>query len=116
MDNPNCFGEQQKIQDFVRNFTLRQTFIWSDMSTEEPSIEGRLREIIIKQFGEGEKTVTPETSFVNDLGADSLDIVEIVMELEDEFDVSIPDEDAEKMQTVGDAAKYINEHTQKSGA
>jgi acyl carrier protein len=50
------------------------------------------------------------------LGADSLDIVEIVMELEDEFDVSIPDEDAEKMQTVGDAVKYINEHTQKSGA
>ena len=83
------------------------------MSTEEPSIEERLKEIIIKQFGDGEKTVTLETSFVNDLGADSLDIVELVMELEDEFDVSIPDEDAEKMQTVGDAVKYINEHTQK---
>jgi len=83
------------------------------MSTEEPSIEERLKEIIIKQFVDGEKTVTLETSFVNDLGADSLDIVELVMELEDEFDVSIPDEDAEKMQTVGDAVKYINEHTQK---
>jgi len=83
------------------------------MSTEGPSIEERLKEIIIKQFGDGEKTVTLETSFVNDLGADSLDIVELVMELEDEFDVSIPDEDAEKMQTVGDAVKYINEHTQK---
>jgi acyl carrier protein len=77
------------------------------------SIEERLKEIIIKQFGEGEKTVTLETSFVNDMGADSLDIVELVMELEDEFDVSIPDEEAEKMQTVGDAVKYINEHTQK---
>ncbi len=83
------------------------------MSTEEPSIEERLKEILIKQFEEGEKTVTLETSFVNHLGADSLDIVELVMELEDEFDVSIPDEDAEKMQTVGDAVKYINEHTQK---
>jgi len=86
------------------------------MSTEEPSIEERLKEIIIKQFGEGEKTVTRETSFVNDLGADSLDVVELVMELEDEFDVSIPDEDAEKMQTVGDAVKFINEHTQKNDA
>ena len=83
------------------------------MSTEEPSIEEKLKEIVIKQFGEGEKTVTLESSFVNDLGADSLDIVELVMELEDEFDVSIPDEDAEKMKTVGDAVKYINEHTQK---
>ncbi len=81
------------------------------MSTEEPSIEERLKEILVKQFGEGEKPVTLETSFVNDLGADSLDIVELVMELEDEFDVSIPDEDAEKMQTVGDAVKYLNEHT-----
>jgi acyl carrier protein len=86
------------------------------MSTEKPSIEERLKEIVIKQFGESEKPVTLETSFVNDLEADSLDIVELVMELEDEFDVSIPDEDAEKMQTVGDAVKYINEHTQKNGA
>lgn len=83
------------------------------MSTEEPSVEEKLKELVIKQFGEGEKTVTLESSFVNDLGADSLDIVELVMELEDEFDVSIPDEDAEKMKTVGDAVKYINEHTQK---
>ncbi len=81
------------------------------MSTEGPSIEERLKEIIIKQFGESEKTVTLESSFVNDLGADSLDIVELVMELEDEFNVNIPDEDAQKMQTVGDAVKYINEHT-----
>ena len=86
------------------------------MSTEEPSIEERLKEILIKQFGESENTITLESSFVNDLGADSLDIVELVMELEDEFDLSIPDEDAEKMQTVGDAVKYINEHTQKNSA
>ncbi len=85
------------------------------MPTEEPSTEERLKEIIIKQFGEGEKMVTLETSFVNDLGGDSLDMVELVMELEDEFNVNIPDEDAQKMQTVGDAVNYINEHTQKKG-
>ncbi len=83
------------------------------MSTEEPSIEERLKEIIIKQLGGSEKPVTLETSFVNDLEADSLDIVELVMEFEDAFGLSIPDEDEEKMQTVGDAVKYINEHTQK---
>ncbi len=79
-------------------------------------VEERLKEIIIKQFEEDEKPVTLESSFVNDLGADSLDIVELVMELEDAFDVNIPDEDAQKMQTVGDAVKYINEHTHKNGA
>ncbi len=70
------------------------------MSTEEPPMEDRIKEIIIKQLGKGEKPVTLETSFVNDLGADSLDIVELVMEFEDTFDMSIPDEDAEKIQTV----------------
>ncbi len=80
------------------------------------SIEERLKEVIIKQLGDGEKSVTLDTSFVNDLGADSLDIVELVMEPEDAFDLSIPDEEAEKMQTVGDVVTYINEHTQKNGA
>ncbi len=79
------------------------------MSTEE-SVEEKVKEIIVKQMGANKDQVTPETSFINDLGADSLDTVELVMELEDAFDVSIPDEDAEKMQTVGDAMKYIKEH------
>ena len=86
------------------------------MSTEEPPIEDRIKEIIIKQLGKGEKPVTFESSFINDFGADSLDIVELVMEFEDTFDMSIPDEDAEKIQTVGDAVNYIKEHTQKNGA
>ncbi len=86
------------------------------MSTEEPSVEERLKDIIIKQLGGSEKPITLETSFVNDLEADSLDIVELVMEFEDAFGLSIPDEDAEKMQTVGDAVKYINEHTLKNSA
>ncbi|MFQ5685470.1 MAG: acyl carrier protein [Candidatus Scalindua sp.] len=82
------------------------------MSTEEPSIEERLKEIILNHFGEGENPVTLETSFMDDLDADSLDIVELVMDLEDEFDINIPDEDAQKMQTVGDAVNYIKENTQ----
>ncbi len=79
------------------------------MSTEE-SVEEQVKEIIVKQMGVNKDQVTPETSFINDLGADSLDTVELVMELEDAFDVSIPDEDAEKIQTVGDAINYIKEH------
>ncbi len=79
------------------------------MSTEEPSIEEQVKEIIIKQMGVNKDQVMPETSFINDLGADSLDTVELVMELEDAFDVNIPDEDAEKIQTVGDAINYIKE-------
>ena len=79
------------------------------MSTEE-SVEERVKEIIVKQMGVNKDQVAPETSFINDLGADSLDTVELVMELEDAFDVSIPDDDAEKIQTVGDAINYIKEH------
>jgi acyl carrier protein len=77
----------------------------------EESIKDRVVNIISEQMGVGKDRITPETSFVNDLGADSLDTVELVMEFEDEFDINIPDEDAEKIQTVGDAIKYIEEHT-----
>ncbi|MDP6381395.1 MAG: acyl carrier protein [Phycisphaerae bacterium] len=75
------------------------------------SIEERVANIVAEQMGVDKAQITPETSFVNDLGADSLDTVELVMEFEDEFDISIADEDAEKIQTVGQAAKYIEEHT-----
>ncbi len=74
-------------------------------------VEKKVTEIVSEQLGVSGDEIKMETSFVNDLGADSLDTVELVMEFEDEFDINIPDEDAEKIQTVGEAVKYIKEHT-----
>lgn len=71
------------------------------------AIENRVIEIISEQMGADKSEITRETSFINDLNADSLDTVELVMEFEDEFDMSIPDEEAEKIQTVGAAIDYI---------
>lgn len=72
-----------------------------------PSVAERVVELVSKQMGVNAQQVTPQTSFVNDLGADSLDTVELIMEFEDAFDMNIPDEEAEKIQTVGDAIEYI---------
>ena len=72
------------------------------------SIEERVKKIVVEQLGVGEDQVTPEASFVDDLGADSLDTVELVMALEEEFDTEIPDEEAEKITTVQQAIDYIN--------
>jgi len=72
-----------------------------------PSIEERVAKIVCDQMGTTPDKIARETSFINDLGADSLDTVELVMEFEDEFEISIPDEDAEKIQTVGAAVDYI---------
>ncbi len=73
-------------------------------------VDKKVVEIVSEQLGVAADQIKMETSFVNDLGADSLDTVELVMEFEDEFDINIPDEDAEKIQTVGEAVKYIKEH------
>jgi acyl carrier protein len=72
------------------------------------TLEDRLKTIIVDQLGVEAEKVTPNASFINDLGADSLDIVELVMAMEEEFDLEIPDEEAEKIKTVGDAANYLN--------
>ena len=72
------------------------------------SIEQQVKAIVAEQLGVKEEEVTNDASFVDDLGADSLDTVELVMEFEDEFEINIPDEDAEKIMTVGDAVKYIS--------
>jgi len=75
------------------------------------TIEKRVKEIVAEQLGVEESQVTNEASFMDDLGADSLDTVELVMALEEEFEIEISDEDAEKIQTVQDAVDYITEHT-----
>jgi len=74
------------------------------------AIAEKVKKMIVEQLGVNESEVVPEAKFIDDLGADSLDIVELVMALEDEYGIEIPDEDAEKIETVGDAIRYIEEH------
>ncbi len=78
------------------------------MSSEE--VFERVKGVIVEQLGVAENNVTMEASFIDDLGADSLDIVELIMALEEEFDTEIPDSDAEKIVTVGDVVEYIKDH------
>ena len=78
------------------------------MSTEE--IFNKVKEIIVEQLGVAETAVVPEASFIDDLGADSLDIVELIMALEEEFEIEIPDADAEKVVTVNDVVEYIKDN------
>ena len=79
---------------------------------ESEEIFEKVKNIIVEQLGVSEGTVTMESSFIDDLGADSLDIVELVMALEEEFDMEIPDSDAEKVVTVADVVEYIKENVQ----
>jgi len=76
-------------------------------------VADRVKEIIVEQLGVNPDQVTPEAKFIEDLGADSLDTVELVMAFEEEFGAEIPDEDAEKLQSVGDVIKYIEERGEK---
>jgi acyl carrier protein len=78
------------------------------------AVEDRVKQIIVEQLGVDEAEVTPNASFVDDLGADSLDTVELVMAFEEAFEIEIPDEDAEKIRTVKDAVDYINAHAKGS--
>jgi len=73
------------------------------------AVEERVSRLIVDQLGVSVEEIKPEVSFLDDLGADSLDIVELVMAMEEEFDIEIPDDDAEKIQTIGDAFAYIEE-------
>jgi acyl carrier protein len=73
------------------------------------TVTEKVKEMIVEQLGVSETEVVPEAKFIDDLGADSLDIVELIMALEDVYGIEIPDEDAEKMETVGDAIKYIEQ-------
>jgi acyl carrier protein len=75
----------------------------------ETDLEQRISEMIIEQLGATKEEIVPEASFIDDLGADSLDIVELVMAMEETFDIEIPDDDAEKIQTIGDAVAYLRD-------
>ena len=75
------------------------------------SIEERVRDLVVDQLGVSEDQVNPQASFIDDLGADSLDTVELVMAFEEEFGIDIPDDDAEKMSSVGDAIKFLEENS-----
>ena len=77
---------------------------------DQKTIEQRVKEIIVNQLNVNEEQITPTASFLDDLGADSLDTVELIMALEEEFGIEVPDEQAEKLLTVGDVTKYIEEH------
>ena len=79
----------------------------------EKSIDLKVKDIIVEQLSVNAEQVTPEAKFIEDLGADSLDIVELVMEFEEEFGVEVPDSDAEKLLTVGDVVKYIEDKQSK---
>ena len=81
---------------------------------DEKAIEEKVIAIVSEQMGKDKAEITRSTNFVTDLNADSLDTVELVMEFEDEFETSIPDEEAEKIQTVGQAIEYIVKHIEKS--
>ena len=74
------------------------------------TIEARVRSIIADQLGVSEEEIRPDSNFIEDLGADSLDIVELIMAMEEEFDTEIPDEEAENIRTVGDAVGYVSAH------
>ncbi|MCG8601326.1 MAG: acyl carrier protein [Verrucomicrobiales bacterium] len=78
----------------------------------DASIEEKVKNIIVEQLGVSEDQVKPEAKFVEDLGADSLDTVELVMAFEEEFDITVPDEDAEKLTSVGEVQKYIEEKSE----
>ena len=94
---------------FVADFEIRILFINTLKIKIMSEIEAKVKDIIVDKLGVDEADVKPEASFTNDLGADSLDTVELIMEFEKEFGISIPDEKSEGIQTVGDAIKFIEE-------
>ena len=101
MRRPGNEDHEQDLQPFQEN-------------GEMADVEQKVKDIIINELGVEPEKVTPEASFVEDLGADSLDTVELVMAFEEEFGMEIPDEEAEKLQTVRDAVNYIQQHAQSS--
>ena len=105
----NCFTCDAVTRELSLPLPNKPTEFMADKTTEE-----KVKDIIVEQLGVNPEQVTPQASFIEDLGADSLDIVELVMAFEEEFSVEVPDEDAEKLQTVGDVIKYIEERAKRA--
>src|SRR3989440_12492711 len=99
----------------VKKLSPQITPIGEKFMSDKP-IEEKVKEIIVEQLGVNPEQVTPTASFIEDLGADSPDIVELVMAFEEDFSVEVPDEDAEKLQTVGDVINYIKERAKSGGS
>lgn len=99
----------------VTRITKHTQEILGDQIMDEAQIKEKVISIVAEQMGVDKGEIKLETSFVNDLNADSLDTVELVMEFEDEFETSIPDDEAEKIQTVGQAIDFIKQHVDKAG-
>jgi acyl carrier protein len=110
----NCFVLQKRKtqQGTDKNVcpTTNRYFKEEQNYMPDPEIESKVKQIIVDELGVDENEVTPNARFIDDLGADSLDTVELVMRFEEEFGIEIPDEDAEKIQSVRDAYNYIDQH------
>jgi acyl carrier protein len=114
-----AFWKSEKMVEIICCQTLRRSLKPNPNTNPneyfmpEKTIEEKVKDIIVEQLGVTPEQVTPSASFIEDLGADSLDTVELVMAFEEEFGVEVPDEDAEKLQTVGDTVKYIEDKQTK---
>ncbi len=106
-------GEIQDLTGLGTSLRHTTNFNTENQMAASKSIEQRIKDIIVEQLGVNADQVTPEAKFIEDLGADSLDTVELVMALEEEFGQEIPDEEAEKLQSVGDVIKYIEDSQAK---
>jgi acyl carrier protein len=102
------------VSRHTQSFSLARQAGRKEIADLMASVDERVKQIIVEQLGVDEAEVTPNASFVDDLGADSLDTVELVMAFEEAFEIEIPDEDAEKIRTVKDAVDYINSHAKGS--
>lgn len=108
-----CAGGSFSLLLSVRSANKRESLHQTKNLMSDKPIEERVKEIIVKELSVNPEQVTPTASFIEDLGADSLDTVELVMAFEEEFGVEVPDEEAEKLQTVGDVVKYIEANSAK---
>jgi len=106
-------GYYERQTEVCRTYAVSLSITEEQNEMPDQEIENKVKQIIVDELGVDENEVTPNARFIDDLGADSLDTVELVMRFEEEFGIEIPDEDAEKIQSVRDAYNYIDQHKAK---